>query len=48
MSQVSPPDRLLAEEPFVRTLAQALLAEEADEVVQPTWPVVRYRRVLRR
>ncbi|MFN3241974.1 MAG: sigma-70 family RNA polymerase sigma factor [Planctomycetota bacterium] len=37
MSQVSPLDRLLAEEPFVRTLAQALLAEEADEVVQQTW-----------
>ncbi|MFY9344177.1 MAG: sigma-70 family RNA polymerase sigma factor [Planctomycetota bacterium] len=29
--------RLLAEEPFVRKLAQSLLADEADDVVQQTW-----------
>lgn len=28
---------LLAEEPFVRTLAQALAAGDADDVVQQTW-----------
>ena len=42
MPDISQLDRLIAEEPFVRTLAQALLAGEADEVVQQT-----YMRALR-
>ena len=29
--------RLLAEEPFVRALAQSLVADEADDVVQQAW-----------
>lgn len=37
MSQITQLDRLIAEEPFVRTLAQSLLADEADEVVQQTY-----------
>ncbi|HZN40986.1 MAG TPA: sigma-70 family RNA polymerase sigma factor [Planctomycetota bacterium] len=36
--------RLLAEEPFVRALAQQLVAGEADEVVQQTWLRVLERR----
>jgi DNA-directed RNA polymerase specialized sigma24 family protein len=30
-------ERLLAEEPFVRRLAQHLVAGEAEDVVQQTW-----------
>lgn len=37
MSDITQLDRLVAEEPFVRTLAQSLLAGEADEVVQQTY-----------
>jgi RNA polymerase sigma factor (sigma-70 family) len=30
-------ERLLAEEPFLRSLARTLVGEEADEIVQQTW-----------
>jgi len=36
--------RLLDQEPFVRSLAQALLHEEADDVVQQTWLLALRRR----